>query len=48
MTAISSIGMGMTDRFLTRGCQHKCYMNDRYNLIINNVLYTFPLQEFLS
>lgn len=33
--AISSIGMGMTDRFLTRGCQHRCSMNYRCHLIIN-------------
>jgi hypothetical protein len=45
MTAISSIGMGMTDRFLTRGCQHMRDMNDRSNLIINkkNFLQEFPL-----
>jgi len=32
-TTISSIGIGMTDRFLTRGCQH--IMNVRSHLIIN-------------
>jgi hypothetical protein len=46
MTAISSIGMGMTDRFLTRGCQQMCDMNDGCNLIIHKILYKFFPQEF--
>lgn len=44
MTAISSIGMGMTDRFLTRGCQHMCHMNDRSNLIIYSLIQIFPAE----
>lgn len=28
MTAISSMGIGMTDRLLTRGCQNICGINN--------------------
>jgi len=47
MTAISSIGIGTTDRLLICGCQNMCGINNMNHLILHTLPFEFLFMNVL-